>query len=226
MWIERRMGTLIVLLLILQTVISGLIVWRLDALTRGVTGPSLHGSQLSAEVETIDLIGRPARGADQPVMTLVEFSDATCSACRRAKPVLDAFVDAHGDRVRHVVQTFPLRREGPSMAAALASRCAHRQGAFWALQGALLEGSVDLTVPDDLTQLAQGLGLDGSQFEACLGDPATRQEVDANVTLAHRLKVNGTPTFFVNGRRLRGVPRGDDLTRLLASLEATDSPAS
>lgn len=224
MWTERPMGTLIVLLLILQTVISGLIVWRLNALGQALVTPRVAGPQLSVETESIDLTGQPGRGSAAPVMTLVEFSDATCSACRRIQPMLDAFLERHGDRVRHVVQTFPLRPEGPSMEVALAGRCAHRQGEFWALQEALLTGpSAPTSV--EVVHLADEAGLDLPVFEACLEDPSIRHEVEQAVAVGRRLGVDGTPTFFVNGRRLRGVPREDDLNRLLASLEAADVPA-
>ena len=68
MFVERHMAKLMVLLLILQTVISGLIVLRLDALSLRTPTPSI-AARLSPETVVIDLEGRPARGAETPVMT-------------------------------------------------------------------------------------------------------------------------------------------------------------
>jgi protein-disulfide isomerase len=134
---------------------------------------------------------------------MVEFSDFNCPYCGRfARDTLSPLLENYEGQVQFVYRDFPILGES-SLQAALAGKCADDEGVFWEYHDLLFEnqGSLDRTL---FLSLAETLELDTAQFAACLDDPATSDEVLADFTEGQRLSVSGTPTFFINGRRVVG----------------------
>lgn len=151
----------------------------------------------------------PARGARNPVISIVEFSDLECPYCKAAHPTVDRLA---GDfpQVRFVFQNFPLPIHPWAMTAALYADCASRENpaAFWKFVDSTFEnqGSIAAAVADDkLKELAAGAGLDAAKVSACAALPSTSDRVKKSIALGQSVGVQGTPTVFINGRKLPGL---------------------
>lgn len=106
-------------------------------------------------------------------------------------------------RVRFVVKDFPLPSHPRARAAHEAARCAAEGGRFWPYHDRLFEAQPRFE-RDDLLRYAAEVGLDGEPFTRCLDARTFAAAVEADVSQGRALGVRGTPTFFVNGRRLVG----------------------
>ena len=163
-----------------------------------------------ANREKIDLTDAPARGpADAPV-TIVEYSDYTCGYCRAFYEEMEEPLFArYGDKVRFVYKHYPLvGLRVWSRQAAVAGACAYRQGndRFWALHGRLFRSSARLKEGGRaLVGLAGEAGLDKGAFKTCLEKREALADVERDFDEGERLGVQGTPTFFVNGRPVEGL---------------------
>jgi protein-disulfide isomerase len=153
----------------------------------------------------LDLAGRPTLGNVDSLVTVVEMTDYECPFCRRHhSQVLPALLAEYGDRIRYVAVNFPLTSIHPlAFTAAQAAECSHDQGRFWDYNEALFS-SPDSLVPDTLVAIAAGLGLDVPAFTRCLETESKRDLVVSDIQNGQRFGADGTPTFFINGKRLVG----------------------
>ncbi len=145
----------------------------------------------------------PAHGpADAPVV-MIEFSDFNCPYCGRfARETLPLLRENYDGRIHFVYRDFPILGDS-SLQAAVAAECADDQGAFWGFHDLLFENQRGFN-QEMFIRFGEALELDIEQFTTCQNDSATRDEVIADYTEADRLGVGGTPTFFINGRRVVG----------------------
>ena len=163
-------------------------------------------AQLDKRAVRIDTDGCPADGPKEAVAELVIFSDFQCPFCSRiVEPVHEAR-KILGDQLRVVFKQMPLDRIHPrARPAAIASLAAARQGKFWEYHDTLFKNAKKLD-EGDLVRYAKRVGLDVGTFEADLKDPALAAQVQRDVVHAGRLGVTGTPTVFLNGRRMKAPP--------------------
>ncbi len=166
----------------------------------------------------IDTAGGPAKGPEDAAVTVVEFSDFQCPACRRLQDDFKKLKEAYSDRVRFVFRQYPLTSIHPqAFKAAEAALCAADQGRFWDMHDALFEHQRELGV-DQLKTRADELGLDGKAFSQCLDDSSHADQVRSDMRAGQIAGVTGTPTTFVNGRRvtlLRGVSPFDVISAVI-----------
>ena len=184
--------------------------WLSDALSEameGQAGTIASGQQAEqtdpdARVE-VSADDDPAHGpADAPVV-MIEFSDFNCPYCGRfARETLPLLRENYNDRIRFVYRDYPILGDS-SLQAAIAAECADDQDAFWDFHDLLFENQSGFN-QELFTGFGEALALDIEQFTACQNDPAVRDEVIADYEEASRLRVSGTPTFFINGRRVVG----------------------
>lgn len=148
----------------------------------------------------VSLDDDPARGPEDAPVVIVEFSDYQCPFCRRFRQqTFDRLFQAYGDKIRFVYRDFPLTQIHPeALNAAIAANCAGEQGQYWAYHDKLFEQAQGLSHDAYLAYAAE-LGLDMDAFQACLQDPAQKEEVLADRDAGAQLGVTGTPTFFING---------------------------
>jgi protein-disulfide isomerase len=144
----------------------------------------------------------PAVGPESAPVTLVEFLDYQCPYCHKAQEVVDQVLARYQGRVRFVHRDFLLGRPR-SLPAARAARCAGEQGKFWEYHRDLLTRPGDMS-DADLMARAASLKLEAAAFAACVGSDRHDQVIQQAVEDGHALGITGTPTFFVNGRRLVG----------------------
>jgi protein-disulfide isomerase len=144
---------------------------------------------------------QPAKGAAKASITIVEFTDFQCPSCARQHPVLERIVNEFGDRVRLVVRDFPLSQHADARKAAEAAEAAREQGKYWEYVAVLFKNQSALGV-DKLRQYATEVGLDRAKFDASLDSGKFAENVQRDVIDAHKLGVNGTPTLYINGKRV------------------------
>jgi protein-disulfide isomerase len=153
---------------------------------------------LSAELSA----GKYVRGDDSAPVTIVEFADYQCPYCAQEEPILQRLLRDYESRIRLVFHDYPVGHPH-SMELAQAARCAGEQGGFWAMHDFLFKRAETVDI-GRLAQYASGLGLDGEALDACVKSGRYRKSVEADAAAAQKAGVRGTPTFFVNGKRLDG----------------------
>src|SRR5687767_446804 len=168
-----------------------------------LSGAPVADTAGSLKPGTLDLTGSPARGpADAPV-TIVEFSDFQCPFCAQATGAMEQVWKAYGDKVRWVFKHNPLDFHADAPLAHRAALAAGEQGKFWEMHDAIFRNQRALK-RDDLIRHAAALGLDSARFIADLDSARFAKVMERDLTEGTRVGVDGTPTFFVNGRRLTG----------------------
>lgn len=165
--------------------------------------------------------GHPSKGpADAPV-TIVEYGDFQCPTCARMHRVLQQVLADRND-VRLVFKDLPLTQVHDwAMAAAIAGQCALQESdaAFWTLHDYLFENQDQLTAQNlqsRLDDFASNAGMRVDPFRACRQQESTRARVQASLREAAQLQATGTPTFFINGRRLTGDQNRETLERIIS----------
>jgi len=189
-------------------------------LTVIVIGIVVVGSSASGKPADPVVINRGinVRGPESAPVTLVEFSDFQCPACKSFEPVVEEVINKYSDRLRFVYRHYPLPQHDLAFKAAQASQAADLQGKFWeykkevfAIQENLKEGSFE--------EIAQKLGLDLEKFRNDLNDEKTAKKVQQDLSDARALNLNGTPSFFVNGEKIELDSYQDLLTAVEAKLK-------
>jgi len=161
--------------------------------------------------------------ADAPV-TLLEYGDYECPYCGAAYPILKQVQERMGDRLRFVFRNFPITTSHPhSEQAAEAAEAAAAQGKFWEMHDLLYEHQHDLA-DADLVNYALKLGLEVYRFESDLSGEVFAKRVSDDFRGGVRSGVNGTPTFFINGRRHDGGYEFGTLSEAITL--ATSAPAA
>ena len=166
--------------------------------------PTRTDAQLLAVnlVREIPTEGSPVLGpADAPV-AIVIFSDFECGFCSRMAQLLEEVHVAYPEEVRVVFKNYPLRGHRFSLRAAQAALAAGTMGKFWEFHNALFE-SYDQLDDKKLEEIRDSLGLDKTTFTAQMQAPQVLDAIRSDMRLGQKVKVTGTPTIFVNGRRLR-----------------------
>jgi protein-disulfide isomerase len=154
-------------------------------------------------------INGPARGPEKAPVTIVEFSDLQCPHCKDAQPVIDKLLAAEPN-ARFVFQNYPLPMHNWAAKAAYYADCVGRSSndAFWKFVQGTFDQQSNLTesnADEKLTAIADASGAKGADIAACAAKPDTKSRVDKSVTLGQAVGVTGTPTVYVNGRRIGNV---------------------
>ena len=151
-------------------------------------------------------------------MTVVEFFDVRCPYCRRMLPVL-ADLLARDHNLRVVYKDFPILGPG-SVLGAKALLAAQKQGGYVKLKNAVMTGPAEIT-PDTLRAAVAKTGLDWDRLQKDMADPAVQQRIEANLGLARKLGISGTPAYVIGGQMLPGAL---DLAELQDAVAAARKP--
>ena len=136
-----------------------------------------------------------------PKLTIVEFTEFQCPYCSRIAPVMKELNKKYPDQIKFVYKHFPLSFHANARAAAASSIAAHKQGKFWEYRYALAPHSREL---GDSTYLAiaKEIGLDVAKFQKDMVlDSAMEARIDKDFQLGVKVGVQGTPNFYINGKR-------------------------
>ena len=136
-----------------------------------------------------------------PKLTIVEFTEFQCPYCSRIAPTMQELNKKYPDQIKFVYKHFPLSFHANAKAAAAASIAAHKQGKFWEFRYALAPHSRELS---DSTYLAvaKEIGLDVEKFKKeMVLNSAMEARIDKDFQLGVKVGVQGTPNFYINGKR-------------------------
>ncbi len=151
---------------------------------------------------------------DAPI-ELLEYGDYQCPYCGRAYPIIKKLQIELGSKLKFVFRNFPLTTAHPqAMMAAMAGEAAALQGKFWPMHDLLFENQQQLD-PKYLSLYAERIGLDVEQFETDFQKDAVSAKIDADFNSGNDSGVNGTPTFYVNGKKYTGDWGQDEFTAYL-----------
>lgn len=152
-------------------------------------------------VFSISTSDQPSLGNANAPVTIVAFTDYQCPSCAAMHPTLERLVTEFGDKVRLVTRDFPLSQHTEALKAAEAAEAAREQGKYWEYIHILLRNQSALTV-DKLKGYATELALDRTRFDSALDSGKFSESVQRDLEEGMKLGINGTPTIFVNGRRV------------------------
>ncbi len=148
----------------------------------------------------------PVQGPNDALVTIVAFSEFECPFCKRANETLARVRTSYGRDVRVVFKHHPLPFHRNAERAARLAILAHQlrgNAGFWEAHDRLFESAPDLE-PEKLVAVGRDLKLPAWRVRRALDTQTPPSALDDDQDLAAGLPVKGTPTFFVNGRVLRG----------------------
>jgi protein-disulfide isomerase len=149
---------------------------------------------------------------DAPVM-VVEYADYECPYCQQIQPALDRLEADFKGKLAFAYKDVPLPMHPHAQKAAEAAHCAGVQGKYWEYHD-LLYKTKKLEVVD-LKEDARALKLDTDAFDKCLASGEQSESVKAQLTEGQSLGLQGTPSFFINGRVFSGVLTYEQLSAVV-----------
>src|SRR5215471_17476794 len=151
----------------------------------------------------VPLSSAPIEGPESAQVTIVEFSDFQCPFCGRVVDTVKQIEKAYGKKVRIQFRNNPLPFHDKAQLAAEAAVAAGAQGKFWEMHDKMFANQQKLDRPD-LEGYAKEIGLDMTKFKAALDQGTGKAQIQADKALAAQIGASGTPSFFINGRPVRG----------------------
>ena len=190
-----------------MTVLEGQIKFLVGLLQGGAQGgaggrPAGPPPEDLTKVYTIDAGTSPVRGKANAPITIVEFVDFQCPFCSRFySPAVEA-VNKYPDQVKLIIKNFPLSFHPQAVPSAKAALAANEQGKYWEMVDDLLGDNKDLSA-QRIEATAKKIGLNVDKFKKDLADNDAKYQkvLDDDAALGESVDVQGTPTFFLNGRK-------------------------
>ena len=184
---------------------------------------SAGSSPYKANLDKLKTQFQPSLGTPGAPVVLVEFSDFQCPHCKEeAKTIRQNLIQIYPKQVRLYFKDFPLTSIHPwAKAAAMAGRCVFHNNAssFWDYHDWIFAQQDAITpenLRDKVMEWAKGQkDIDSLQLGRCIDDKATEKEVETNAEEAVALQVDGTPTLFINGRRVAAGSDWNTLKRVI-----------
>jgi len=168
--------------------------------------PAEEADPVDTTVYRVPVGASPARGMAAAPVTIVEFADYQCPFCVRAEETLKQVAARYGDKVRLVWKNAPLpfhKRAEPAAELAAEALAQKGEAGFWRVHDLLLAQGGHLE-DDDLASVAATAGLDVKAARGSVEKHRHREAIEEDRDLADDLDATGTPTFFVNGRKIVG----------------------
>jgi len=153
-------------------------------------------------IADIDIAGAPIKGDPDAPVTITIFTDFECPYCSKIVPLIDQVYAANKKNVKVAFKNMPLNFHKNAEPAARAGLAANEQGKFWEYHDILFENQNQLK-ESFYIQTAQQLNLDIEKFKKDMHSSATKSKVQKDIHDAQLAGVTGTPTVFVNGRKLK-----------------------
>ena len=180
----------------------------------------------------VSLDDRPTQGPADAKVTIVEFADFECPFCAHAFSALETLVNTtYKDKVKLIFKHYPLNMHLWAGKAAGAAECARLQNpaAFWDFARYFYanQGTINpKNLQEHVDKLARSQKLDEPSLKACMDSPQTEARVRQDQLDGNTLRVTSTPTFFINGIPIVGLPEGKVLEFVINSELAEKSPSA
>jgi protein-disulfide isomerase len=166
-------------------------------------------------LRNISLQNEPSQGPANAPVTIVEYADLECPTCARIQEFFETqVVPRYGNKVRIIFKEYPLPFHDWSLTAAIACQCAYEMNpsAYVPLRTAIFRNQqiINITnVRETVLSYGEQAGVDRVKLAGCLDAKSTYPRIQRDVAEAKRIEVNQTPTVFINGRMLIGLPSED-----------------
>jgi protein-disulfide isomerase len=194
-----------------------------DALKKGVKQEKLYETLVAENVKSagpapaaaaapaadqkfdVQVGNAPVRGPKNAAVTIVVFSDFQCPFCSRVEPTLKQVMDEYKGKVRIAWKNQPLSFHPNAMPAAEAAMAAYEQGndKFWAMHDKLFEKQNELSA-GFYEQSAKEIGLDLGKWKKSVESHSQQSAIQSDMSAGSAVGAGGTPTFFINGKKLVG----------------------
>ena len=143
---------------------------------------------------------------DSPV-TLTEYVDFQCEACRAFYPTVKEVKEKYKDKVKFEIKNFPIASShANALAAAATAQAAAKQDKFFEMHDVLFERQTEWGSSQNRNEVfesyAEEIGLDIEQFKRDVASDETKAVIDADLEEVKKLGGNGTPTFALNGKKI------------------------
>lgn len=160
------------------------------------------------------------RGAQAGTVTLVEFGDFQCPACGAYEPLVRKLTADNSGVLKVVFKHFPLTMiHQNALLAAKASEAAALQGKFWEMHDMLYDKQKEWSAAPNAFDLfvsyAQAIGIDTAKFGTDINNPSIEAKILAELQEGSRLGVQGTPTFFINGKKIENPESPEAFDKLI-----------
>lgn len=198
--------------------------------TAATTAPSAAADRATAPAGNVKAIGNGdhVRGAKNPKLYLVEYSDFECPFCKQFHPSMQQALQEYSDQVAWVYRHFPLSFHANAAKEAEASECVNEIGGqekFWAFTDKIFERTTSNGTGfalDALGPLAKEVGVDQAKFQSCLDSGTYAARVNQDVTDGGAAGVTGTPTTFLvgaDGKTITGITGAQPYANVKAAID-------
>ncbi|KKT81504.1 MAG: hypothetical protein UW78_C0009G0025 [Candidatus Azambacteria bacterium GW2011_GWA1_44_9] len=183
--------------------------------TGPTTTPINNNGLLSEEVTASDW----TKGAQNPKVTLVEYSDFQCPACAAYFEMVEQAVTEYDDRLSFTYRHFPLAQHKNAQSASYASEAAGKQGKFWEMHKMIFEQQADWAEKNNASEIfkgyAQELKLDLARYATDVASTEIKDAVSHDRDTGLRSGVDSTPSFYLNGKKMQNPRSYDELKALI-----------
>lgn len=179
--------------------------------------PEKIETKINESVGSIDIKDEPFKGNESAKILIVEFSGYDCPFCAKfARETLPKILKNFS--VKFVIKDFPIHGEA-GIKAHEAANCALEQGKYWEYHDILFERQNEwMNNQSKLYDYAKLLNLNLEEFKACLDSDKYREEILKDREEGLRLGVRGTPTFFINGKKVTGALPYEEFEKILKQI--------
>ena len=153
-------------------------------------------------IRKINVMGSPSKGRKDAPVIIAVFSDFQWAYCARLVPELEQLLEKYPTEVRIVFKNFPIRSHKYAIKAAIAALAADRQDKFWEFHDELFNNYNRLN-DQKIQEIVKQLNLDQTKFDENKKNPVEAARVRQDYEEGIRLGVRGTPTVFINGKKLK-----------------------
>jgi protein-disulfide isomerase len=168
-------------------------------------------------------------GQGKSGVTLVEYGDFQCPYCGQYYPIVKQVVEQNKEQIRFQFRNFPLvSLHRNAFAAARAAEAAGLQNKYWEMNGALYQSQRIWSESNDpmsfFSQYAQQIGLDVTKFKKDYASSQVNDAINADMAAGNKLKITGTPTFFLDGKKVEVSQSVDSFQKLIDAAIAKKKP--
>lgn len=186
-------------------VVMGGSIWGLSKIAK--QPPADSDSSGGAQIATVVLPSDWVTGNKEAKTVLIEYSDFQCPACRAYYPLVKKLIADHGDSFQFVYRHFPLSQHANAKPAAYAAEAAGKQGKFWEMEDMIFVNqtawSNSKNASNIFLEYARSLELNIDQFKKDRDSSETKNKVNEDYQSGIKARVNATPTFYLNGKRIQ-----------------------
>ncbi len=160
------------------------------------------------------------KGNREAKIILIEYSDFQCSACTNYVPIIKQLIQEFGEEIGFVYRHFPLKQAHYNAElAAWAAEAAGKQDKFWEMHNMLFEKQDEWengrNAEEYFMEYAESLNLNIEQFKEDINSKEIKNKVENDYQSGLRSGINSTPTFFLNGEKIRNPRNYDEFRNII-----------